>query len=143
MPVYLDASVLLPMIIQEKASTAVDLYMSKVASTVYVSALAMGEVASGLSRLVRMKLLKLTDARDRLADFDLWCTSSTLKMDIEAVDVRLADTFVRRFELGLRMPDAMHAAACLRLDHRLVTLDLRFAKAARELGLSVDVPDDR
>jgi hypothetical protein len=47
---------------------------------------------------------------------------------------------VRRFDLLLRAPDALHAAICRRLDLTLVTLDQRLAKAAREVGIEVNVP---
>jgi predicted nucleic acid-binding protein len=43
--------------------------------------------------------------------------------------------YVRRFELMLRAPDALHAAACKRAGHRLVTLDKRLAAAAKDLGV--------
>jgi predicted nucleic acid-binding protein len=43
---------------------------------------------------------------------------------------------VRRFDLKLRAPDALHLAICRRLQARLVTLDNNLARAARAL----DVP---
>ena len=48
--------------------------------------------------------------------------------------------YVRRFDLKLRAPDALHAAICRRLGMRLVTLDRRLAAAARALGIDVLVP---
>ncbi|HEY2621229.1 MAG TPA: PIN domain-containing protein [Acetobacteraceae bacterium] len=55
-------------------------------------------------------------------------------------DCRLANIFVRRFDLRLRVPDALHAAICRRLGMRLVTLDRRLAAAARTLEIDVLVP---
>jgi hypothetical protein len=64
----------------------------------------------------------------------------TEPIDIQPSDARLANTYVRRFDLLLRAPDALHAAICRRLDLTLVTLDQRLAKAAREVGIEVNVP---
>ena len=102
-----------------------------------VSDFAAAEVASALSRLVRMDRLTMTEAKERLADFDDWRAGATEHADMDAHDCRLANTYVRRFELKLRAPDALHAAICRRLGLRLVTLDRRLAAAARELGIDV------
>lgn len=56
-------------------------------------------------------------------------------LDASVIVDRLATVFVRRFDLKLRAPDALHAAACRRDDHLLVTLDKRLAAAALELGV--------
>ncbi len=140
MTLYLDASVLLPMIVEEGMSEAVDALMERLESPPFVSEFAAGEVASALSRLVRMKHLDTSDVRARLSDFDAWRTTDTAPQDVEPVDIRLAAVFVRRLELGLRMPDAVHAALCRRLGHTLVTLDVRLAGAAAALGIEILIP---
>jgi predicted nucleic acid-binding protein len=61
---------------------------------------------------------------------------------IEAVDLRHATQFVRRFDLMLRAPDALHAAVCQRLGPTLVTFDQRLARAAAALGIPVLNPAD-
>ena len=48
--------------------------------------------------------------------------------------------FVRSFDLGLRAPEAVHAAVCRRADLQLVTLDRRLAAAAEVLDIRVAVP---
>jgi hypothetical protein len=52
----------------------------------------------------------------------------------------LAGVFVRRFDLALRVPDALHLAIARRLDVALVTLDRRLATAAGELGVAAEMP---
>jgi uncharacterized protein len=138
--VYLDASVLLPTLIEEAASAAVDAYMLSGAKAFLVSDFAAAEVASNLSRLVRMSLLEASDASARLADFDVWRAAMSSPADIHAYDIRLAATYVRRFDLALRAPDALHLAVARRLDVPLVTIDRRLANAARELGVAVEEP---
>jgi uncharacterized protein len=89
-----------------------------------------------------MDRLTIMEALERLADFDAWRTGETENADVDAHDCRLANAYVRRFDLKLRAPDALHAAICRRLGLQLVTLDRRLVAAARELGIAVVVPVD-
>jgi predicted nucleic acid-binding protein len=133
--VYFDASVLLPTLIKDQASAAVDAYVLAGGQEFLVSDFAAAEVTSGLSRLVRMRLLEAAAAVARLDDFDAWRATATSPVDVHAVDVRLGYIYVRRFDLMLRAPDALHLAIARRLDATLVTLDRRLATAAKELGI--------
>lgn len=135
MSVYLDASVILPTLIEEAASALVDRFIEQLDDDLIISEFAAAEVASALSRLVRTGFLDGEDANRRLSDFDAWRAAAARDLDLQASDVRLANVFVRRFDLMLRTPDALHAAACRREDHLLVTLDKRLASAALELGV--------
>ncbi|HEV2098900.1 MAG TPA: type II toxin-antitoxin system VapC family toxin [Stellaceae bacterium] len=140
MTCYLDASVMLPILVKESASPVVDAFMATVRQAPWVSDFAAAEVASALSRLVRTGRLQAVDGTVSLADFDVWRAAMTRPAEIYAADVRLADVYVRRFDLGLRAPDALHLAIVRRLDATLVTLDRRLADAARELGVNIDIP---
>ena len=135
MSAYLDASTLLPMLIEEPGSARVDEFIADNKGMLVVSEFAAAEVASALSRLVRTGRLSVDDASARLADFDAWRAAATENVEIGATDVRLASVYVRRFDLMLRAPDALHAAACRRADLVLVTLDKRLAVAAGTLGV--------
>ena len=140
MNTYLDASVLLPTLIAEPATEAVYDCLGADDHELLISDFAAAEVASALSRLVRMALLTDADASARLADFDAWRAAMSLPVDIAASDARLAYIYARRFDLGLRAPDALHLAIARRLDATLITLDRRLATAAREMGITVEVP---
>ena len=61
-------------------------------------------------------------------------------MDLHDGDVRHAGALVRRFDLKLRAPDALHLAACERLAMTLVTLDRGLAASAAALTVPVIVP---
>lgn len=137
MSAYLDASVILPTLIPETGSAAVDRFITESGEAMAISDFAAAEVASALSRLVRTGVLGAADAAARLADFDAWRAAATEGADLQASDARLAHVFVRRFGLMLRAPDALHAAICRRADLLLVTLDRRLAAAADELGVRV------
>jgi len=134
---YLDASVLVPLLVEETASAAIDGLLLAHEDALVVSDFASAEVGSALSRLVRTGRLSSVTAQRHLADFDNWRAGSADIAEMEASDCRLAGNFVRRFELKLRAPDALHAAICHRLGFQLVTLDRRLAEAARELGIDV------
>lgn len=142
MSCYFDTSVMLPILIKEPASAIVDAFMSTVQQEPWVSDFAAAEVASAVSRLVRTGRLQATDGAASLSDFDVWRAAMTRAAEIHAVDVRLAGAYVRRFDLALRAPDALHLAIARRLDVALVTLDRRMAAAAKELGVAVEVPTD-
>jgi uncharacterized protein len=137
---YLDTSVLLPTLVAEPSTESVYDYLGAINQELLISDFAAAEVASALSRLIRMRLLTDADASARLADFDAWRAAMSLLVDIRAADARLAYIYVRRFELGLRAPDALHLAITRRLDATLVTLDGRLAIAARELGIAIEMP---
>jgi uncharacterized protein len=138
---YLDTSVLLPTLITEPATEAVYDYLGACEQELLISDFAAAEVASALSRLIRMAMLTATDASARLADFDAWRAAMSMPVDLAASDARLAYMYVRRFDLGLRAPDALHLAIARRLDATLITLDRRLAAAAREMGVAVNVPE--
>lgn len=140
MSAYLDASVLLPTLIAEPSTEAVYDRLGAGDQELLISDLAAAEVASALSRLVRMALLTDADAAARLTDFDAWRAAMSVPVDILPPDARLAYSYVRRFDLALRAPDALHLAMVRRLDATLVTLDRRLATAARDLGVAVELP---
>jgi predicted nucleic acid-binding protein len=135
---YLDASVIVPSLVEEEATATVDRYLSSPREPLMVSALAAVEVASALSRLVRMNFIPADVATMRLSEFDAWRPSVEADAGIPPIDFQLAGIFIRRSDLGLRAPDALHAAACRRADHVLVTLDRRLATAAEALGVRVE-----
>ena len=143
MSAYLDTSVLIPTLIAEPSTESVYDYLGAINQELLISDFAATEVASALSRLIRMRLLLLTDgnASVRLADLDAWRAAMSLPVDIRAADARLAYIYVRRFALGLRAADALHLAIARRLEAALITLDRRLATVARELGIAVEVVD--
>jgi hypothetical protein len=143
MSIYLDASLVMPTLVKEDASGAVEAYL-KTRPERLISDFTAAEVASGLSRLVRTSLLTAEDGAARLADFEAWRAATSSPIEIHAADVRLAYAYVRRFELMLRAPDALHLAIARRIDATLATLDRRLANAAEELGLAVEaIPVNR
>ena len=139
MSVYFDASVLVPLQVQEASTKIVRRYAVEADGSIFVSSLAAGEFASALSRLVRMNLLTDGDANNRFSLFDMWLSSTTSVL-IDNADIARATALVRRFELKLLMPDAIHIALCVRHQLVMVTLDKLLAEAAGVLWVEVVVP---
>jgi predicted nucleic acid-binding protein len=138
--IYLDASVLIAVLAEEPASAAVRSFLRSHREDRLISDFAAAEVASVISRLSRMRLLTEAEGSARLTDFDAWRAAASSAAEMHAADARLACAYVRRFDLQLRAPDALHLAIAWRLDAALVTLDRRVAAAARELGVKVEMP---
>jgi predicted nucleic acid-binding protein len=133
-PSYLDASAIVSMLVAEARTPAVFSFLASTTDDLIVSELTAAEVASAISRMVRRQDLSSADAVGRLARFDAWRSATTIDAAIEDVDLRWASLLVRRFELKLRAPDAIHLAASLRLGTTLVTGDGTLANAARDNG---------
>jgi predicted nucleic acid-binding protein len=91
-----------------------------------------------LSRLLRTGLLTAAAASARLADFEAWRAATSSPVEVHAADVRLAYAYIRRFDLMLRAPDALHLAITRRIDATLATFDRRLARAAGELGVAIE-----
>ena len=140
MSLYLDASVILPTLVVEAASAQVETFLSGATEPLWISEFAIAEVASGLSRLVRMGAMSSTDADAALQDLDAWCAADIKMIEVDGSDARSAVVIVRRFELKLRAPDALHVAICRRLGGQLVTLDRNLGSAAASLGVLVVSP---
>jgi predicted nucleic acid-binding protein len=138
--VFFDASALVPMLIQEAKSAAIDTLVDGLDERPIVCDFAAGEVASALTRLVRMGALTSQIAQSRLNDFDAWRAGDTQGIDVLNTDVLQASAFVRQFDLGLRMPDALHLAIAQRSGLPLLTLDERMVKAGAALGVQTVRP---
>jgi len=134
--VYLDASALAPIFLDDPFSDRVEGFLNGEPDVV-VSDFAAAEFASVVSRQARMRLISEAEARSAFTAFDAWAASTAGRATTEASDVRRAEAFVRRLDLGLRAPDAIHIAIALRLGADLLTFDLRMADAARLLGLDI------
>ena len=140
MSFYLDASAIIPVFVNEAHTDAMERFVGSNFGRYRVSEFASGEVASAFSRLVRMNELSASAARVLLDAFDRWRLTDCSIATVDAADISLAATFVRRFDLKLLLPDAIHLAASQRQKLGLVTFDDRLANAAAALGVDHIVP---
>jgi uncharacterized protein len=96
------------------------------------------EFASALGVRVRTSAIGPAEANRVLTHLDAWLARRAELLDVEPADHHLAASFVRRFELGLWAPDALHIAVCQRLAVPLLTYDMRQAVTAQRLGIACD-----
>ena len=71
------------------------------------------------------------------ADLDAWISQIGETVGTTTFDVADATSTLRRLDLNLRTPDAVHIAIASRLGATLATFDDRMANAACTLGLQV------
>jgi uncharacterized protein len=134
-----DASVLVPLFVTEQSSLAVIAMIADKGPPV-VSDFAIGEVCSAISIRIRRREIQRPEADEVLSDLDLWAENIARRVTTEVADVARATRLVRRFELGLRMPDALTLAIAQRLNMAVATQDRRQAAAAEALGLQLIQP---
>lgn len=133
--IYLDASVIAPLFVPEADSQRAEALIAKAA--LMVSDLGAAEFSSAVARGVRMRTIPRDEAAGLFSDFDLWAASLRARVQIESADFAEATNLVRRIDLGLRTPDALHIAVAQRLGATLATFDARLAAAATALGVPV------
>ena len=137
MSVYYDASVLVPLFMQEAFTARAESFLRLRPHIVTVSDFTAAEFASALARRVRTGELLPERARSAFVAFDAWTPGVTQRVAVTSADMRAAEAFIRRLDLPLRPPDAIHIALAQRLGATLATFDGAMAKCAVALRLSV------
>lgn len=136
MSLYLDASVIVAVLLEEASSEAVDAFLRTSSAPLITSNFGIGECSAALAGLVRMSRKSPTETNALLAGLDRWIERSLDTVPMQTSDIDQAILLVRRFDLGLRLPDAIHIVTANRLDVTLITLDRGMARAARALGVA-------
>lgn len=134
--VCLDASVLVALFTEDALSAEADAILSASRVTSTVSDFAAAEFASAVSRKFRSGEVAEHGALRAFANFDEWLAAGPQTVDVRSDDLRTAATFMRRLDLSLRTPDAIHVAIAMRLGLPLATFDRRLAADAARLGVS-------
>lgn len=136
---YLDASAVVPLLVEQPTSSRIAKFLSS-SPSVSLSSFSVGEATSAIARLRRMGELDAEDAAVALQTLDGLSRRDFSLLSVEDSDIRLATSFVRRSDLVLRMPDAIHIAVAHRYGHRLATFDQKLTEAARSIGIEVFTP---
>jgi uncharacterized protein len=134
---YLDTSVLVALFMDDPFAKEADLVVRALSEPAIVSDFASAEAASTIARRVRKGEMTRVEARDAFDDMDLWTMRSAERIEAVPEDVRMATAYLRRLDLTLRAPDAIHIATAQRLGAELATFDTRMAECARALGAKV------
>jgi hypothetical protein len=135
--VYFDSSVLVSLITTDMFSVRADQAFRGRGITPFVSDFATAEFASAISRRVRMKLFAADEARAAFSNFDAWMAGAISRIETTPTDIRAAEAALRRLDLTLRAPDAIHIAIAGRIGAELATFDAKMAESARVLGAQI------
>ncbi len=140
MSLYLDANILLALLTPEPLSQRAIDFARTARAPLVVSDFAAAEFVSAIARRVRARETTVEDARRDIGDFEAWAARLAERTDLNAGDVAVATAYLRRLDLALATPDALHIAIARRVDAILVTFDRSMAAAARALGMAVATP---
>lgn len=135
MTLYLDASALVAIVADEPLSqTVFDAIRSQDQSPL-ISDFCRAEASSALAKRMRMGALPAERIELYYAYLDQWALVAGERVTIFSEDIERSAGNVRREDLSLRAPDAIHIAAAHRLSATLLTLDRGMARAAAALGV--------
>ena len=137
MRVYLDASVLIPLLTTDPFASRARAFLRTAKPEVILSDLARAEFCSAIARRVRTGELTKIEANQIFALLDVWVARSAKQVQTVEADVRNAEASVRRLDTTLRAPDAINIAIAQRTGAHLTTFDVKMAASARTLGADV------
>jgi predicted nucleic acid-binding protein len=137
---YLDANILVALLTPEPFSGRADTFLKNNTEPLIVSDFAAAEFTSAIARRVRMREFTLHQAQITLLLFDTWLSRTADRVEISPADIPVATAFLRRLDLPLRTPDAIHIAIAQRLGATLATFDRQMATSARAIGAAVAEP---
>ena len=138
---YLDTSALLPYYREEKASKAVQQFLSILTAPVCISDLTELEFASALSRWVRMK--EISEAQAALLEnaYSEDTRSGLFKrLPISIKHYHQARRWILSRKTALRTLDALHLACSFGAGMKMVTCDDVLANSADILGVPCQAP---
>jgi len=135
--VYLDTSVLVALMATDRLTARAELFLADDPSLIFISDFAGAEFASAIARRFRAREITQADGMDIFAGFDAWRQQIPKIVSAISIDIACAEAFVRRLDITLRAPDALHIAICQRVGLSLVTFDDKMAASARMLGVDV------
>jgi hypothetical protein len=132
---YLDASVVVALFTDDVFADMDAARVSRANHPIVVSDFGVAEFASGLGLRVRRAALSPASARRACDLLDHRLSASCDVVSLAPQDIALATAWLRRFDLTLRAPDAIHLAIAARLAAPVATFDAGMEVAARTLGV--------
>jgi uncharacterized protein len=133
--IYLDASALVPLVIRERRSAELADFIATFVDLTS-SDFAFGEASSAIARHVRNGEISTSEAHSAFDALDALAANLRPLLDLRSDDVRQATSFIRRLELPLKLPDALHLAICRRTGAALLTFDHQLVSNAAALTIS-------
>ena len=140
MNLYLDASVLVALFVIDPASAGAAAFLAAHPAIVVVSDFGAAEFSSAVAR-------RRADARPHtrrwaacVPAFRYMASAGCVPTRDHNRGYRYRRSDLRRLDVNLRTPDAIHIAVTQRVEATLVTFDRGMAAAARALGVAVAIP---
>lgn len=138
MRAYLDASFLVTLFANDHFTPSARQFLKSQKPVLLVSDFACAEFVSALAKRVRVGQFGMSEAQLTLSNFDAWRPRGAQNVSVTSSDIKVAEAFLRRSDLTLRTPDAIHIAMAQRTQATLVTFDKKMAACARVLGMPVE-----
>jgi uncharacterized protein len=137
MSVYLDASVLVSLFLEDAHTRRAETFLGECQQVLVVSDFAAAEFASAIARRVRAREIEVARAKNVFAIFDGWTTRESQRVGTFTSDITRAEAALRQLDQPLRTPDALNIAICQRLGAALATFDAKMVRCARQQGIEV------
>jgi predicted nucleic acid-binding protein len=139
--VYLDTNLVVALCAHEQDSDRVEAALESISEPLATSEWTRVEFTSAIGIKLRSRELTESLARRALADYYKAFEPGIDVVTPSREDYILASDYLQDLKSGLRSGDALHlAVAANQKATRLLTLDKVFIKAARGIGISVELP---
>lgn len=133
---YVDTSVIVAAMGKEQLSPVAVRWLAANSAECVISSWTVAELSNVYARRARLGELSFEQHEFALAAIGRLVQSFT-RVALGDVDVTAAAQMVDRWDVGVRVADAVHLAAARRHDCALVTFDRRMRDAARAFGVSI------
>jgi uncharacterized protein len=134
---YLDVNVIVPLFAVDTLTDRAKKALRSLHDDLIVSDFSIAEFSSVIARRVRTRDLRADEARAAFSNFDAWCARYITLVKLESIDVLGVTALMRRLDLSVRTPDALHIAIVQRIGCSLLTFDRTMARVARALGIEL------
>lgn len=135
---YLDTSVLVPMLVEDALTPCVDLLFEQHDPECVISDFGRAEFVSAVAKKLRNKDVTRETANSAFYRFDLWVQLTAPAIAYAGGhDIFEAEKLIRRLDVNLRTPDAIHIAVAIRFGVSLASFDKKLVIAARSLGVPI------
>jgi predicted nucleic acid-binding protein len=112
--VYLDTSFIVALFVEDPHTDRANAFIQDRQPEIIVSDFAAAEFSAAIARYLRVGRTTREAAKAVFADFDAWTHLFAQRFETASPDVRTAEVFIRRLDLNLRAPDALHRDSATR-----------------------------
>lgn len=137
MKAYLDTSFIISLLTLDVHTLRARQFLLNAAPILWISDFSTTEFAAVIARRVRTGIITSAAAVETFRTFETWAANQAALIAISPGDCTAATSYIRRLDLALQAPDAVHIAIAHRIGATLVTFDIQMAASASALGLPI------